>query len=121
MRPDVVLFGELLPAGVFERAANAAAQSDLCFVIGTSALVYPAMRLPEIALVAGAYTVEINPERTPFSDHCHAVLEGPAGEVLTAISGQLSALGSEVESTSHMLPRVELAGNSLPATSSVTF
>ena len=92
MRPDVVLFGELLPAGVFERAAEAAGQCDLCFVIGTSALVYPAMRLPEIALVAGAYTVEINPERTPFSDHCHAVLEGPAGEVLTALTGDKEAV-----------------------------
>src|SRR2546429_44373 len=37
MRPDVVLFGELLPAGVFERAAAAAAECDLCFVVGTSA------------------------------------------------------------------------------------
>lgn len=86
MRPDVVLFGELLPPGIFERAASAAAQSDLCFVIGTSALVYPAMQLPEIALQAGAYTVEINPEQTPFSPYCHAVLQGRAGEVLTAVT-----------------------------------
>jgi NAD-dependent deacetylase len=87
MRPDVVLFGEMLPAGVFEHAAAAAARCDLCFVIGTSALVYPAMRLPEIALEAGAYTVEINPEQTPFSAYCHAVLPGRAGEVLTAVTG----------------------------------
>ncbi len=85
MRPDVVLFGEMLPAGVFERAAAAAAQCDLCFVIGTSALVYPAMQLPEIALQAGAYTVEINPEPTPFSAHCHVALQGSAGEVLKTV------------------------------------
>src|SRR5437868_1636970 len=35
MRPDVVLFGEMLPAGVFERAAEAAAHCDLCLVVGT--------------------------------------------------------------------------------------
>ena len=86
MRPDVVLFGEMLPPGVFERAAEAAARCDLCFVIGTSALVYPAMHLPEIALQAGAYTVEINPERTPFSAYCHAALQGRAGEVLKAVT-----------------------------------
>jgi NAD-dependent deacetylase len=86
MRPDVVLFGEMLPAGVFEQAAAAAARCDLCFVIGTSALVYPAMRLPEIALEVGAYTVEINPEQTPFSAHCHAVLPGRAGEILKAVT-----------------------------------
>ncbi|PYS91880.1 MAG: NAD-dependent protein deacylase [Acidobacteria bacterium] len=86
MRPDVVLFGEMLPAGVFERAAAAAMRCDLCFVVGTSALVYPAMQLPEIALQAGAYIVEINPEQTPFSDRCHATLQGRAGEVLKAVT-----------------------------------
>ena len=82
LRPDVVLFGEMLPAGVFERAAEAAATCDLCLVVGTSSLVYPAMRLPEIARGAGAYTVEVNPERTPFSAQCDAMIRGRAGEVL---------------------------------------
>lgn len=82
LRPDVVLFGELLPAGAFERAAAAARNSELCFVIGTSALVYPAASLPEIASSAGAYTVEINPEPTPLSDLCDEVIQGKAGEVL---------------------------------------
>jgi NAD-dependent deacetylase len=82
MRPDVVLFGEMLPAGVFEQAAEDAAACDLCFVIVTSSFVYPAMRLPEIALATGAYTVEINPERTPFSALCDAAIQARAGEVL---------------------------------------
>jgi len=82
LRPDVVLFGEMLPAGAFERAATMAETSDLCFVIGTSALVYPAAGLPEIARAAGAYTVEVNPERTPLSDMCNEVIEGKAGAVL---------------------------------------
>jgi NAD-dependent deacetylase len=82
LRPDVVLFGELLPPGAFERAAAAAANCDLCFVIGTSAIVYPAAGLPEIARTAGAYLCEVNPERTPLSDLCDEVLMGRAGEVL---------------------------------------
>ena len=82
MRPDVVLFGEMLPPGVFERAAEQAAQCDLCFVIGTSALVYPAAALPEIAANAGAFVVEVNPERTPLSDSCDEVVNGLAGEIL---------------------------------------
>jgi NAD-dependent deacetylase len=73
---------ELLPAGVFERAAAEAGSSDLCFVVGTSSLVYPAMRLPEIAQACGAYTVEINPELTPFSEVCDVTIQGRAGEVL---------------------------------------
>ena len=82
LRPDVVLFGELLPRGAFERAAEKAQQCELCFVIGTSALVYPAAGLPEIARAAGAFLCEINPERTALSDVCDEVLMGRAGEVL---------------------------------------
>ena len=82
MRPDVVLFGEMLPSGTFERAAIAAESCDLCFVVGTSAVVYPAASIPEIARAGGAYVVEVNPEATPLSNICHEVLTGKAGEIL---------------------------------------
>ncbi len=82
LRPDVVLFGEMLPPYAFERAAGKAQSCDLCFVIGTSALVYPAARLPELARAAGAYTVEINPELTPLSALCDETIQGRAGEIL---------------------------------------
>jgi NAD-dependent deacetylase len=82
MRPDVVLFGEMLPVGAFERAAAKAAVCELCFVVGTSAVVYPAAAIPEIARAAGAYVVEVNPERTPLSELCNEVLTGSAGEIL---------------------------------------
>lgn len=85
MRPDVVLFGEMLPIGAFERAATAAEDCDLCFVVGTSAVVYPAASIPEIARRAGAYVVEINPEPTPLSSVCDEILTGKAGEVLPLI------------------------------------
>ena len=82
MRPDVVLFGEMLPMNVYGEAAAAAADCDLCFVVGTSAVVYPAAELPVIAARAGAYLVEVNPELTPLSDLCHEVLQGRAGDIL---------------------------------------
>jgi len=82
LRPDVVLFGELLPPGVFEFASQRAAQCELCLVIGTSGLVYPAAGLPEIAKSAGAFVCEINPETTDLSDLCDEVVTGKAGEVL---------------------------------------
>jgi len=82
MRPDVVLFGEMLPVGAFERAAMQASSCEVCFVVGTSAVVYPAASIPEIARSAGAYVVEVNPEPTPLSEICHEVLAGKAGEIL---------------------------------------
>lgn len=85
LRPDVVLFGELLPSGAYERAAAAASACELCFVVGTSALVYPAANIPGIAKAAGAYLVEVNPEETPLSSFCDEVLTGRAGDVLPMI------------------------------------
>lgn len=82
VRPDVVLFGEMLPAGAFEFAAERAASCDVCLVIGTSGLVYPAAGLPEIAKSAGAFVCEINPEPTPLSDLCDEAVSGKAGEIL---------------------------------------
>jgi NAD-dependent deacetylase len=82
LRPDVVLFGEMLPPGAFEAAATKAQTCELCFVVGTSAVVYPAASIPEIARSAGAYLVEVNPEPTPLSGMCDEVLTGNAGEVL---------------------------------------
>jgi NAD-dependent deacetylase len=82
MRPDVVLFGEMLPAETWVRAAEQAATCDLCLVVGTSAIVHPAASLPLAAREAGAYLVEVNPERTPLSELCDETIQGPAGEVL---------------------------------------
>lgn len=85
LRPDVVLFGEMLPPGAFERATAAAEHADLCVVVGTSAIVYPAAALPEIARRSGSFLVEVNPELTPLSDICDEVLTGKAGHVLPQI------------------------------------
>lgn len=85
LRPDVVLFGEMLPPGAFEFALERASRCDMCFVIGTSALVYPAASLPEVAKSAGAFVCEVNAERTALSDMCDEVITAKAGEVLPRI------------------------------------
>ena len=85
LRPAVVWFGEALPQHAFAEAQAMARRASLCLVVGTSALVYPAAALPESALAAGAYVVEINLEPTPFSPFASEVLAGPAGEILSAL------------------------------------
>ncbi|OLE55898.1 MAG: hypothetical protein AUG51_00915 [Acidobacteria bacterium 13_1_20CM_3_53_8] len=82
MRPDVVLFGEMLPAGAFERAVESAKNCELCFVVGTSAIVYPAAALPEVARASGAYLVEVNPEKTALSEFCDEAIQGKAEKTL---------------------------------------
>jgi NAD-dependent deacetylase len=82
LRPDVVWFGEALPAAVLAEAEAATAQCELFLSIGTSALVYPAAELPFMALGRGATVVEINPQPTPLSRHASFNLRNAAGDVL---------------------------------------
>lgn len=82
LRPDVVWFGEMLPEGIMEDAAEAARNCDVLLSVGTSSLVYPAASLPHEALSAGATVVEINPEETPLTRQVAYSLRGRAGEVL---------------------------------------
>src|SRR5713101_566579 len=60
IRPDVVWFGELLPADAWNASIEAAKRADVFLSVGTSAVVYPAASLPTMAKKAGAYLVEIN-------------------------------------------------------------
>lgn len=85
-RPAVVWFGEALPADLLRRAAEAAAACDLFVSIGTSALVYPAAGLLELAHRGGACVVEVNPEPTPMSRLADARLAAPAGVALPALT-----------------------------------
>lgn len=82
LRPDVVWFGEMLPAGTFEKAEEASQSCDVFLSVGTSGIVYPAAGLPFEALKFGGTTVEINSDETPLTAHVHHVLRGASGEIL---------------------------------------
>lgn len=82
LRPDVVWFGESLPADVLEAAFAAAAACDLMLVIGTSAVVQPAATLSLIAKQNGAALVEVNPQPTPLSDYADLTLRQSAAQAL---------------------------------------
>ncbi|MBI3951177.1 MAG: NAD-dependent deacylase [Acidobacteria bacterium] len=82
LRPDVVLFGESLPQEGWQKAFEVASRCDLFFVVGTSAIVYPAAELPLVAKRSGAFLIEVNPEATPLTSIADATVLGKAGEVL---------------------------------------
>ena len=82
VRPDVVWFGESLPAGAMDAALKATHRAQAFFSVGTSTLVHPAAALPYAAIERGTLTVEVNPEATPLSSLADYTVRGPAGEVL---------------------------------------
>lgn len=92
IRPDVVWFGELLPVEIFQKASAAAERCELFLSVGTSAVVYPAASLPQVARTRGAYVVEINAEPTEISHRVHESLIGKAGDILPALVKELARL-----------------------------
>ena len=81
-RPDVVWFGEALPVEAIERATTAAERADVCLVVGTSSLVYPAAGLPHLVLDQGGAVIEVNPEPTPLTSHATLSLREKAAAAL---------------------------------------
>uniref|UniRef100_A0A7V3E6A6 NAD-dependent protein deacylase n=1 Tax=Ignavibacterium album TaxID=591197 RepID=A0A7V3E6A6_9BACT len=92
IRPDVVWFGEFLPADQLEASERAAINSDIFFVVGTSAVVYPAAGLVYTAKRSGSYVVEINIEETEVSSIADFSFYGEAGKVLPEILEELKKL-----------------------------
>lgn len=92
IRPDVVWFGEQLPEEPWQRAVEATQAADVLVVVGTSAIVYPAAGLPELALARGATVIEVNPEPTPLSGSATISLRETASQALPGLLQRLPAL-----------------------------
>jgi NAD-dependent deacetylase len=92
IRPDIVWFGEGLPDGPWDAAVEAVTNADVVVVVGTSAVVYPAAGLPELALARGTVVVEVNPEPTPLSAGATIALRESAGTALPTLLQRLPAL-----------------------------
>lgn len=92
LKPDAVLFGEGIPSEANRKAIKAAKSCDLLIVIGTSASVSPANRIPSLAADNGAKIIEINLEPTDeltdkVSDY---FVSGGSSEVLSRLVELLS-------------------------------
>ena len=91
LRPDVVLFGEMLPERAVRRYEIEMARGfDVMFSVGTTAA-FPYVYGPVVeASEAGRTTVEINPDRTLLSD---VVTHRFAAGALVALRAIVDALG----------------------------
>ena len=90
LKPDVVLFGELLPFDALLRAERLVAGADLLLCIGSSLEVHPVAGLPELTLAAGGKVAIVTQGPTPF-DRVAAVRMG--GDVVEELDAVLRVLG----------------------------
>jgi NAD-dependent deacetylase len=86
LKPDVVMFGELLPVDAIERATTLAQEAALLLVVGSSLQVWPVAGLPDETLHAGGKLAIVNREPTPYDDNAAFVAHTSAGELLGALS-----------------------------------
>jgi NAD-dependent deacetylase len=89
LKPDVVLFGELLPEADIQRGYELAARADLLLCVGSSLEVWPVAELPEVTLEAGGAIAIVTIGSTPY-DHRAAVKL--SGDVVTELEAVVAAL-----------------------------
>jgi len=92
VRPDVVWFGEMLPADALHQAMRASQECDVMLVVGTSGLVSPASQLPTIARRGGATVIEVNPDYSMITRIADIKLDGASGEMLPQVIEALNDL-----------------------------
>jgi len=84
LKPDVVMFGELLDPDVIDRATELAQGAKLLLIVGSSLQVWPVAGLPEDTLRHGGRLAIVNREPTPYDDRAAFVAHASAGEILAA-------------------------------------
>jgi len=90
LKPDVVLFGELLPERAMAEAQTLAMEADLMICVGSSLEVHPVAGLPAMTRGAGGRLALITQGPTPYDDEAEVRLSGDVVEELRAL---LTALG----------------------------
>jgi NAD-dependent deacetylase len=89
VKPDVVLFGELLPEAAMARAQELAARADLMLCIGSSLAVFPVAGLPGLTLERGGKLAIVTKGPTPYDADATLKLEGEVDAELSALSAVL--------------------------------
>jgi NAD-dependent deacetylase len=84
-RPGVVWFGEALPTQALAAAQRAAETCELFISCGTSAVVYPAAGLIDVALAGGARLLEVNPQPTAYTSRATWSLRSASGRALPTL------------------------------------
>jgi NAD-dependent deacetylase len=84
-KPDVVLFDEMLPRGLFWLAQRAIETCDVIMIAGTSLEVYPVSDMPLAALRRGTRLIIVNKDETYLDRQADVVLHEDVAIALPAI------------------------------------
>ncbi len=82
IKPDTVSFGQPIPQEKLEASFRFASICDLCLVLGSSLVVYPAASIPERALDSGSKLIIINRDPTHLDKMADVVIHGSLSKIL---------------------------------------
>jgi len=85
VKPNVVLFGEMLPEAAMRRAQELAEGAELLICAGSSLAVYPVASLPALTLERGGKLAIITKGPTPYDTEAALKLEGEIDAELGAL------------------------------------
>ena len=89
LKPDVVLFGELLPAAAMADAQSLADEADLMICVGSSLEVFPVAALPGVTLEAGGRLAIVTQGPTAYDGEAEVKLSGDVADELQAVVAAL--------------------------------
>lgn len=87
VKTATISFGQSMPEAPMLRAREAVMAADLCLVLGSSLVVYPAAGFPELAKRKGARLAIVNNQETGLDEIADLVLHRGIGEVLGGAVG----------------------------------
>ena len=91
LRPDFVFIGEAIPHSCIERSIKLASNCEVMIIIGTTGIVVPSAQMPYLAKSTGAVLIEINPEKSAFSDIVDIFIQGKAAETMKSIMSNIKS------------------------------
>jgi NAD-dependent deacetylase len=89
LKPDVVLFGEVLPRAAMEEAFALASEADLMLCVGSSLEVFPVASLPAVTRDAGGRLAIVTQSSTPYDGDAAVRL---SCDVVSELEAVVSAL-----------------------------
>ena len=88
LKPDTISFGQAMPQDKMTQAMIYAGECDLCIVLGSSLVVYPAASIPSHAVMNGARLIIINRDNTSLDPDADLVIHESVSMTLEHLAGK---------------------------------
>jgi NAD-dependent deacetylase len=85
LKPATISFGQSMPEDKMSESIVHAMNCDLCIVLGSSLVVYPAASIPEQAVDSGASLIIVNRDKTPLDYKADVVIHDSLSNIVNRI------------------------------------